>query len=484
MRGILFAVAAALAAASLASAAPTNEPVIAPDALRADLDLADSALKEGTPGLYRFTSRAKVDRAFAEARKQVDRPMTSLEFYRVMAPAVASIRNGHTSISASADSYEELRTEKLLPLSVRVIGGRAFVFRDFSGSTPSLAGTELIAINGRSTGDLLAQLSKSLSLDGVIPTSRDRNNSGWGFIYNLPLIAGVHSPYSLTVRSAGSTRQVQAAGLTSRQLADEWKKFSRDREANPERKARLSFIDNVAVLTIPHWDYVEDGKRSMIDDIGDWLAEIHKRSPGALIIDIRSNSGGDETVAAALFQRLSGRAFREYSCIGVKATDFPFLRYVKDAGEHRKNLKDYTQPADPSCRWLAPLVLSNRSNIGILQPVSPGYSGKLIVLTDGGSFSTSAEFAAMVRSNRRGILIGEETSGSYYGSNSGIMIPLVLPASKLELSVPTISYWLDVRRDVPRDRGIVPDYPVALTIEDMIAGTDPVMTKAMALVRQ
>jgi hypothetical protein len=484
MRRTVFALAIAVAAASAATARPTNEPVIAPDALRADLDLAFSALKEGTPALYRFTSKARVDRAFAEARKQIDRPMTPLEFYRVMAPAVASIRNGHTFFSASADTYTALREQKLPPLGVRVIHGRAFILRDFSGASPSLAGAEILAVNGRSASDVIAQLSRSLSLDGAIPTSRDRNNSGWGFIYDLPLIADIHSPYALTVRADGLTRRVTIEGLTSRQLTERWKQFPLDREADPDRKAGLKLIDDVAVLTIPHWDYVEDGKRSMIDDIGDWFAAIRKQSPKALIIDIRSNSGGDEAVAAALFQRLAARPFREYRCIGVNATDFAFLRYVKDAAEQRKNLKDYTRPADPSCRWLAPLGLTNRPNIGIQQPASPGYSGKVIVLTDGGSFSTSAEFAALVRTNRRGIFVGEETSGAYYGNNSGIMIPLILPNSKLELSVPTVSYWLDVRRNVPKDRGIVPDIAVPVSIDDMIAGRDPVMAKAMALVRQ
>src|SRR5205085_10183844 len=105
--------------------------------------------------------------------------------------------------------------------------------------------------------------------------------------------------------------------------------------------------------------------------------------------------------------------------------------------------------------------LTNRPNLGLQKPASPNYPGKLIVLTDGGSFSTSAEFAAMIRSHRRGTLVGEETSGSYYGSDSGLMVPLVLPNSKLELEVPLVSYWLNVRRDVLRDRGVIPGVRVS-----------------------
>jgi len=404
--------------------------------------------------------------------------MTSLEFYRGVAPAFALIRNGHTQLSASGETWSALALRKLLPLGVRVIDGRAFVLRDFSGE-PSLEGWEIQSINGRSSRDIIAQINRSSLLDGVIPSALDRNNSGWGLIYNLSLIAGIEAPYEILLRQSGATRRVEMEGLTTKQLTEAWKQFPNDREASPERKAALRFDGHVAVLTIPHWDYVEEGKRSMIDDIGDWFAEIQKRRPKSLIIDIRSNSGGDETVATSLFQRLTERPFVQYRCIGVNARDFSFLRLVKEADEYRRNLSDYTLPASASCRWLAPFELTKRPNIGVQRPVTPTFPGKLIVLTDGGSFSTSAEFAAMVRSRGRGTIIGEETSGSYYGSDSGIMVPLVLPNSKLELSIPTISYWLDVRRDVARDRGVQPDIRARETIGDMIAGNDRVMAVAM-----
>jgi hypothetical protein len=70
--------AAALFAAQPLRAQPRPAAPIAADALRMDLDLAYSALKEGTPGLYRFTTKARVDRAFAEARVRIKGPITSL----------------------------------------------------------------------------------------------------------------------------------------------------------------------------------------------------------------------------------------------------------------------------------------------------------------------------------------------------------------------------------------------------------------------
>jgi hypothetical protein len=36
----------------------------------------------------------------------------------------------------------------------------------------------------------------------------------------------------------------------------------------------------------------------------------------------------------------------------------------------------------------------------------------------------------------------------------------------------------------PKDRGIVPDYPVAPTIEDLMAGRDVVMDRALEFLRK
>jgi C-terminal processing protease CtpA/Prc len=477
-------VALALTASTVPGSGLAAERLIPAAALRADLDLAYSALKEGSPALYRFTTKASVDRAFADARSKLDRPMSALDFYRHLAVAIATLRNGHTTLSATDEDWAAISAQRLLPLGVRVIDRRAYVFRDFSGARHSLAGREVLAINGRSMRDLLALFDRSSSLDGIVPSARDRNDSGWGLIYNLALLAGAQAPYTVKLSGRAEPRTVRLDGLTVAEIKDAWKAFPADRESGAARKATLTFADRVAVLRIPHWDHVEDGQRSMIDDVADWAAALDRRKPAALIVDVRANGGGDETVATALFQRLMPRPFTHYSCIGINARDFSFLRSAKDADEYRRNLVDYTMPAPPSCRWLAPFELIKRPNIGVQQPVSPGFAGKLIVLTDGGSFSTSAEFAALVRTHRRGLIVGEETSGSYYGSNSGIMIPLLLPNSKVELSVPTISYWLNVRNGIARDRGVPADRPVRETIADMISGRDRVMAEAMRLAWQ
>jgi hypothetical protein len=47
------------------------------------------------------------------------------------------------------------------------------------------------------------------------------------------------------------------------------------------------------------------------------------------------------------------------------------------------------------------------------------------------------------------------------------------------VSVPLVLYTMAVD-GYPKDRGIVPDFPVSPTIEDLLAGRDVVMERALA----
>src|ERR1043165_5441959 len=94
-------------------------PKFTREQLREDFQIARRALEEGHSGIYRYTSKAELDAAFDRAEASLDRPMDAYEFFRVMAPTVARIKCGHTSIALPADIRQELNTRApALPLQV------------------------------------------------------------------------------------------------------------------------------------------------------------------------------------------------------------------------------------------------------------------------------------------------------------------------------------------------------------------------------
>src|SRR5579884_2155880 len=64
--------------------------------MQADFDLMRHALEEAHPGLYRYSTKAQMDRTFDAQRAKLSRPMTRSQFEEVVGQTLAAIRCGHT----------------------------------------------------------------------------------------------------------------------------------------------------------------------------------------------------------------------------------------------------------------------------------------------------------------------------------------------------------------------------------------------------
>src|SRR5262245_56076062 len=63
-----------------------------PAEAQAEFDLMRRALEEAHGGLYRFSTKAEMDKAFDAQRAKLSRPVTKLEFLAVMAETLARIK--------------------------------------------------------------------------------------------------------------------------------------------------------------------------------------------------------------------------------------------------------------------------------------------------------------------------------------------------------------------------------------------------------
>jgi hypothetical protein len=118
---------------------------------------------------------------------------------------------------------------------------------------------------------------------------------------------------------------------------------------------------------------------------------------------------------------------------------------------------------------------------GKLQPATAPFLGKVYFLINGNSFSATAEFCAVARSERRGEFIGEETGGGYYGNTSGYDTLLVLPNTRIKVDIPRIKYTVAVRPAQYPDRGIIPEHVVIPSIADVMAHKDVALEYALHL---
>src|SRR5262245_35222732 len=71
---------------------------------QADFDLMRKALEEAHSGLYRFSTKAEMDRAFDAQRAKLNRPLTKSEFLVVVAETLARIKCGHTGMTPDSET--------------------------------------------------------------------------------------------------------------------------------------------------------------------------------------------------------------------------------------------------------------------------------------------------------------------------------------------------------------------------------------------
>ncbi len=467
--------------------AARSEPVeldtlkIAPAGLREDLAIVRAAFEEGHPGLHRFTSEREWDHAFADAEKRLDHPMTAWEFYRVLAPIVATIRCGHSRVELPDTLFQVLNTtRRLLPLQVRVQGDRAWIVRDLATDDERWTGSELLAVNGVRTHALLATLLAATPRDGFGETMAPQSLRRYRFAGMLERMFGFDGRYEVELRDPhGRVQRTTIEGVT---LPEQQQRVHARHPADDGNGANAEFelLDGGKIARLKLHAFagtVSDSDTTGIRGFFERSFEtLRDRRTAVLILDLRDNGGGEDALGKILFARLVDHPFAYYDDLVLNGRGFSFEKYVAHFDSVPARLCEKRDDGK--------YHLVGHPNWGTQQPLEPRFSGRVIALMNGASFSTTCEFLSHLRDLHRATFVGEESGGAYVGNTSGRVVRVVLPNTRAQVGVPILRYDLAVAPAKPFGRGIRPDVPVRTTVADWIAGRDVELAKALELARR
>ncbi|MVM39247.1 hypothetical protein GO730_19605 [Spirosoma sp. HMF3257] len=406
-------------------------------------------LKHEHPGLYRYRAKEKIDKLLDSCLLSIDRPLASSEFAKKILFSISHIQDAHTGTTftgALVRRYQD--STKLFPIDLYFAGDKAFIVCSNSGQIE--VGSELLSINNRSITAIRQDLFSYLPSDGSIQTKKIHtvNNGAFPFLYKWIIGHGD----SLTIDYKPRDKHVRSATIGAELVKNFTCTF--DRRASTGKLVDLSFPQpNVALMTITTFDEsrLSNAKLDFRAFLQGSFAEINRTKPATLILDLRNNAGGLDEYGALLFSYLAKGPFNYFTT--VEST-------------HKKST-------------VAENHLLNRQ---LAQELS--FKGKVYILINGLSFSTTADFCAITKSNGRAQFVGEETGGGYYGNSSGQLLKIELPHSKLNVLIPRFNYVNAVKPAIYPDRGTIPDYEIIPTVDDLLRKRDVQLQYCLDLIQK
>lgn len=452
---------------------PTQAQQLSPDQLQTDFARFRAALAEAHPEMYRYTPKPRFDSLFAATASQLNKPMTQQAFYVSMVPLLVALRDGHIKwIVSGRDEHYPFSTDRLFPLKLYFLGSKAWIVGNY-GSTPVPVGAEVMSINGEPMAAIIQSLLPNMTFADGDRTGGKLEDLNSYFSGYYATFIGAPDSFQVAWRSGADVKTVRLAPVTESMI----KAYREQHKAKSQNPFRLTISENqTAVLTIERF-WNEKNEPDFRPFLSESFRTIKQQGIQHLVLDLRNNEGGEESWGVELYSYLAQRPFRYYDHISVRQK------------------KGFSFPAWSSklyrmAKWIVVkkrgngYVMTHHRGLRTTKPKADAYAGKLYVLLNGNSFSVTTELGARIHADKRAVFIGQESGGGYKVNSSGIFAITQLPNSKIDLGIGMFGFNMANVSAYPySDRGIIPDYPVEPTAEDVIHQHDPVMEFTLKHIR-
>jgi len=431
--------------------------------LREDYTLLRNILETKHPSLYWYTPKDSMNFYFDSLYNAIPDSMTELQFgWRILAPLTNKIRCGHTSFSMSKNWNRFIANKRIpaFPLFLKVWGDSMMVVANLNRQDSIFkTGTLVTSINGIQNHEMLQQMFQYLPLDGYSDNVNYIRISG-NFPYYHRSIFGIYKNYRVGyIDSTGTEKSTIIPMWVPPVDTGHLKKprapgISRKQRKKERRESFRNMVIDTAnsTATINLNTFSTGGGKRLRHFIKHSFRQIKKQECKHLVIDLRSNGGGDITMSSLLARYIRKTPFKVAdSAYAITKCLSPYTYKIKEGILNNLGLFFLT-----SKRKDGNYHFGYYERKTIHPKKKNHFDGEVYVLINGPTFSASTLFTHTVKGQDNVLVVGEEAGGGWYGNN-GIMIPdIVLPITKLRVRLPIfrIVQYNHIAKD---GRGVMPD---------------------------
>jgi len=435
-----------------------------------DLDILYQALDKYHSGMYWYTSKDSFDLAFHQAKQKINKDLSVLEFHKLIAPLVGLSREDHTDIYFSPATKERIESQAtFLPFTVVFLGKKLFLVKDGSNEESFIAGTQITTINGHTPIEIVDKIGSLFASDAYIKNVKYSDLEGFSFSRYYYYYFGNTESFEIQTENSEKSLFIKPLKIT------EIRENLTDRYEVPEKvvkKESLEFKflrDSAAYLGIHTFSNSEIRENKINNDYSKFLensfASIIDSDVKTLIIDVGQNGGGTEGNEGLLYSYLADN-YQKYKRVRAKTQKVTFDNGIDKPITFKtfgffERLFGNRKMSDGSYER------RKNARYGLMafkkQPRLK-FNGKVFIIISPVTYSGGSEFSNMIYTNKRGIFVGEETGGGFYGNTSGYSRKLELSNSKISIDIPALQFMMNVE-GLPFGRGVVPQYEVIPTFE-------------------
>ena len=438
-----------------------------PDKLKEDLDFLFKTIEEVHPNMYAYTPKEEFEQSRDKLYNQITQIMTRLEFYKLVAPIVASLKNGHTYMHPLNDLFGEyvLKGGKMFPL-VLYWNGTCVILKSYVCHNDLPLGGEVLNIDNQNAMKFLVRATR------YFPSENNAYNLGYlerGS--SLPMFLwfekGTVESMTLRIKAIdGGVKKYIVKSLSQKEIREEvaaniTKYASMGKGKGPNYSCRCIPEHNTGLIEFNSFNDLEKFKKFLTET----FTKLKKQNISNLIIDIRNNPGGSNLLGDEFLKYLTGKPFLQFEEVELKISEQACEKY----------------------RWLKrqyPNSKINEIKLFKHKPIKPGknplmFNGKIFVLISHKTASSAMSFAAAIKHFGIGVLVGGETTDTPV--NYGHIINFKLPNSGLHFSVACERIVCAGGKE--NGRGVIPDYEVKQKPEDIAKGVDTVLQFTLNLIK-
>lgn len=399
-----------------------------------DLNQLVDSIQLHHPQPYEFIAKENFAKLVQNKKASITNATTVSEFVWLCQSITAAVGCGHTSVSI--ENVLDINPAIFFPMTVRYVDAKLYVIDPLSNKASVTVGTEILSINGLDVEVLKDKISMNIPSDGYNESLQDFYANNYFRVF-CAFQLGFPKEYRIVVNQNKHPKEIKL------KASDE--NISRKNHLS-NCKNNLCFevdtANNLGIITIRSFVYYNENFTEFESFVDSSFTQLNLLGLENLVIDLRSNGGGDPFCASYLLQHISDKPFR----------------YYKD-----KSTVYY--------RELEKIMLLHKNR----------FKGKPFILTNGGCFSTTGHFSSLVKTLDVGLFVGQET-GATYSCNAN-QRTFLLKNTGVFTSIATQTYQTDVE-GLKKNEGILPDYPIEPELSDILKDSDLEMEKVIHLINE